>query len=191
MKEKHLILLFVWSIVLIGFGCSPRASSSSTTATPMERNKVAFDDSNWQDGPKLLPKENLLAALTAKTSENKKRLWRLPIVVEREEGVPGSYRKAYIAVDSTMPAHDRIYLWLHDSALGVPLSERVRQYCGDQSACRLWVAGVWGPDMLTTLGNEGDKKEGAPWPFSLRSVIGPQEGKEATNASAIVQYRDQ
>jgi hypothetical protein len=191
-RKNHRIWIVMMACMLMVYAiCTSRKSNTSTTATSMERKLTPFDDTNWNTGLRLLPKSELLAALTAKNASGKRRLWRLPVIIEIEEGGLGSPRKAYIAVDSTMAPGDRIHLWLHDSALGVSLADRVRQYCGGKSTCRLWVAGIWGPDMLTTLGNEGEKKEGEPYPFSLRAVIGVQGDNEGTNATATVKFRDE
>jgi hypothetical protein len=192
MKRKTLAAAFAL-LVLLGWGCIHRGNppSNPTPETMKPGNMTPFDDSKWMDGPTILPKDKLLKALQEKQIQGKRRLWRLPVVIELAPGDARAYRKAMISVEPAMSAEDRIDLWLEDSALGVSLEERVRQYCPNGGTCSLWVAGYWGSEMLTTGGNEGDRGNKAPYPFSLRSVIGTQAAADASNSGTIVKYRDQ
>jgi hypothetical protein len=190
MKRIRFWIWFVTVMCLVYWAGCHAKSSTANSISMAPGNKTPFDDTRWQDGPTLLPRADLLAALMEKNPSGKRRMWRLPVILEPTSGEVGAYRKAYIGVDAGLDPKDRIFLWLHDSALGVSLAERVRQYCPEQNICRLWVAGYWGPDMLTTLGNEGEKQAAEPYPFSLRSVLGPQTNGGA-NTSATVRYRDE
>nr|MBP6721092.1 hypothetical protein [Bacteroidia bacterium] len=83
-----------------------------------------------------------------------------------------------------------IELWLEDSALGVSLQDRVRQYCPNGGLCSLWVAGYWGTDMPASGRNASQQGNKAPYPFALRAVLGTQAGADASNEGSIVKYRD-
>ncbi len=184
--------IIVLLLLLTTLGCKHRgnAPAASTPETMKPGNMTPFDDSNWKDGPAILPKAALLTALSTKNTGGNRRLWRLPIFIELTPDDDRAYRRAFISVDPAMPKESRIELWLEDSALGVSLQDRVRQYCPNGGSCGLWVAGYWGSDMLTSGGNEGQKGNKPPYPFSLRAVLGTQAAADASNEGTIVKYRD-
>lgn len=179
-------------VLLTAAGCTHRGTppAASTTESMKPGNMTPFDDNNWKDGPAILPKAALLTALTTQNATGNRRLWRLPIVIELLPNDDRAYRQAYIAVEPSIAKVDRIELWLEDSALGVSLQDRVRQYCPNGGLCSLWVAGYWGTDMPASGRNASQQGNKAPYPFALRAVLGTQAGADASNEGSIVKYRD-
>jgi hypothetical protein len=184
------LLLLALTINCIQSCHSPKKTASKNTQKDMAPgNMTPFDDQNWSEGPSVLNKKELLAALQRKNENGKRRLWRLPVVIELEEDGLRGIKSAYIGIDVNVLVADQIQLRLQDGALGVSLQERIRQYCPTGSVCKLWVAGFWGTDMPTTIGNEGDLD--AEKPFALRAVLGKQQGDWASDGNARSRFRDQ
>lgn len=154
-------------------------------------NMTPFDDQNWSEGPSVLIKEELLAALQWKNANGKRRLWRLPVVIELDAAGMRGIKRAYVGIGIDVTVEDQIELHLQDGALGVSLQDRLRQYCPTGSVCKLWVAGYWGEDVPRILGNEGVFDAERPYPFALRAVLGKQEGDWAADGNARSRFRDQ
>ena len=101
----------------------------------------AVPGSVWQTGPSVGDKKALVAWLAAQKGEVK-------LAVKLTPAVGGYSGRGAVAGALTFDCDD--------SALGISLSDRARQACGDAKVCELWVIGTW-----TGTGLKVTKAEGA------------------------------
>ncbi len=140
----------------------------------MSSPKTPKPERSFVPGPTLADHAALLAWLEA----HPEAYLRLPVVVF--PGDLGGIRLAYIGTDPVPPADGAIVLDLDDSALGIPLSTRLRSLCGAEgSACVVWIEGTWGP-LLPDLEPDGARDGPPPWPLAVRDVGPRVEGTPAT-----------
>lgn len=153
--------------MLLGTACTSRSVQSANAPENMEMKP--FEEPRYGAGVPLKPANDLLMALERARKDRK--LVKLPVVVERTVMGRG-WEAAYIGVDTYVPLDERIFLRLHDSALGVSLADRIHQYCPEgQQPCKLWLIGYWDEAQLGTPATG----EGPAHALGLRFVLGPVE----------------
>jgi hypothetical protein len=144
---------------------SPPASSADPTPPSME---PAVSDPKPPTGPALDPSDTLRQWL----DENKGTAIQLPVVVESEVLGLGA---SWIGTTADEPSPEAVRLFLDDSAMGVGVSDHLRNLCGNPPVrCVVWLQGYWGATFpisgpmggLGALGGEGAS------PFSVRKVVG-------------------
>lgn len=160
------------------------------SATMKITNLTPFDDNNWASECKILPSNAFIRLLEESRNSAKRRLWRIPVIVELDGDWRRLIRSAYIGVVADLATEDRIYLSMEDSALGVSLAERMNQYCPNEHVCRLWVAGYWGMKEPHFGENPDPHDQIGSTTFSLRAILGSQSASDNSNAEAIARFRD-
>lgn len=141
-------LIFIFTLFL--------TTCKSQSTPDMPRNKTSrLSDRDWKQGPDLQNPDQVLDWILAldPVSDGSKRRIRLPIYVQRGESPldPNIYTAG---VQGDLKAKDRLDLRLDDTGLGIPLSDRILQFCKDEDApCIILVEGTWGP-LLDLPGQE-------------------------------------
>jgi hypothetical protein len=125
-------------------------------------NKVEY-----REGPEQ-PSVMALVLWVEQLAQTSPSVW-LQIPVRLELGGPlGTSLVASLGFEKT----ERVPLRLDDTAMGIPLSERIREYCPKlKGHCDLWLQGQWG--ALMTLGSESGRT------FTVRSIAGARRGSES------------
>lgn len=100
----------------------------------------------FADGPSLSEQEALRSWLAKQVDEQgKPKRVRLPVLVKRGSQPGGVEKKGFVGDEKGLA------LELDDSALGVSLADRYRQYCKEADACVLLLDGAMEKDRFRVL----------------------------------------
>lgn len=132
----------------------------------------------FASGPKITPSKQLLDWLNTndKMVSDRKRRIQLPVVIRFDRYDQISIRDAFVGL-SPIPRSDSIFLSLDDTAMGIPLIERLKEPCPSKSNwCAVWLEGYWG--TLVELNPPSQKKTSVTkWPFAVLKVQKPIQKK--------------
>ncbi len=137
--------------------------------------KTPKPERSFKPGPSLADSAALLAWFEA----NPTAYVRIPVVIF--PGDLGGIKLAFVGTEPAPPPDGAIVLELDDSALGIPLSTRLRSLCDAGSdACVVWIEGTWGR-LLPDLASIASGRATSPsWPLSVRDAGPLVEGSPAT-----------
>jgi hypothetical protein len=159
--------------ILVGGVASNAIAQSSSKPSTMEMK--AFEEPAYKLALTINDQETLLKRL--KQASNQKRLVKIPVVIARSADGLGGWQDAYIGTKAD--ASDPVKIRLNDAALGVSLSDRMHQYCGEAQICKLWLVGYW-EDRMVMYDECSRGMKQRQLLLSIRHVAGPQgEGDDA------------
>jgi hypothetical protein len=165
--------------LLAQLGCNGKNVAPSQ-APHSQANGVEYSG-EWRVGPSVDSRKELetwIRNLQQEPSTRRHRV-RLPVVVAFDKDRL-EIESASIGI-STIVFTD-IELVLDDSALGIPLIDRLRRRCSpSQSACVVWLEGRWG---LLVTSEHGAGRATAPYPLAVLRVL----EQSPTDAANVLQF---
>lgn len=130
-----------------------------------------------EKGPLLFPKAGLQKAFEA--SYEKPIRWKFPVLVQRDD--LGQARQCHIGMEGLGEEKDRLPVQLSDAGLGISLTDRLEQACGNSALCTIWLIGRWQKPLLPNAANSIE--------FFIEAVV-EQPTDFSSDADAACVYKE-
>jgi hypothetical protein len=145
---------------------SARAPSASMSNPPPKHTPKRDD----QTSAPLYPASTLLAWLQQDAGDEKRTMFRVPVVVRFADQARLGLGDVAIAAQEADLTPDSLALDVDDGALGISLLDRLRSSCPpNRQACAVWLEGHWGRlvEVPSPAPASGSVRR---WPFAVRRV---------------------
>jgi hypothetical protein len=122
-------------------------------------------------------------AKNAKASDGTRRRFRLPVIVSFTDSKGPAIRSGVVRLSER--DFDYVTFALDDTALGVPLIERLQERCPQtEGNCAIWLEGYWGRLLAGPVGPPDDTERDT---FSVLAVLMPLDERELRQTDAFVE----
>ncbi len=169
---------------------NPTTTESNELRTP--RNKTPDNTPvSFKPGPQIIPGDDLVKYFETqgRTPEGKRIYFKIPVIFKMRSDFPGAIQEAFIGVSPDLDEDEKVRLDIDDSGMGIGLSDRLQNLCGEEKVCKGWLFGFWGllldieiiPDLSKNTQPNGPPK----YPFAMRDLR-PLEGAANSNQEAQI-----